>query len=176
LLIETGPWPAANPDPPLVRLNFVAIVRALSALADGSVHRADPARYDSLPENDSLGFYYLIRNVTLRVSRTVPPFVGDLGISATRRVRVVEGSRRLFLTFSVNDLGDLRTHAGLFEIDGTGKILAPLAAGAEQGSLITLDEFAGTIQTASAAELMLLSPAGSAYRVERVFRREEEIR
>lgn len=176
LLIETGPWPAANPDPPLVRLNFVALVRALSALADGSVAHADPARYDSLPENDSLGFYYLIRNVTLRVASAVPPFVGDVGINANRRVRIVEGTRRLFLTFSVNDLGDLRTHTGLFEIDGTGKVLAPLAVGAEPGSTITLDEFPGTIQTSSAADLMLLAPAGPAYRVERVFRREEEVR
>ncbi len=41
LLIETGPWPEPNPDPTLVRLNFIALVRALSALADGSVHQAD---------------------------------------------------------------------------------------------------------------------------------------
>ena len=64
LLIETGPWPEANPDPPLVRLNFVAIVRALSALADGSVATANPERYDSLAQNESRGFYYLIRNVS----------------------------------------------------------------------------------------------------------------
>ena len=26
VLIETGPWPSAQPDPALVRLNFVAIL------------------------------------------------------------------------------------------------------------------------------------------------------
>ena len=40
VLIETGPWPAAEPDPALVRLNFVAILSALDALATGAVERA----------------------------------------------------------------------------------------------------------------------------------------
>ena len=43
VLIETGPWPAPEPDAALVRLNFVALVSALDALASGSVERADPA-------------------------------------------------------------------------------------------------------------------------------------
>ena len=29
------------------------------------------------------------------------------------------------MSLSVSDLGDLRTYTGLFEVDGTGKILAP---------------------------------------------------
>ena len=36
VLIETGPYPSAEPDAPLVRMNFVAIVSALDALASGS--------------------------------------------------------------------------------------------------------------------------------------------
>lgn len=176
LLIETGPWPELNPDPALVQLNFVAIVRALMSLADGTVSQADPARYDALAQNESRGFYYLIRNVTLRVAATVPPFTGDLGISATRRVRMVDGARRLFLSLSVNDLGDLRTYVGLFEIDGTGKVLAPLAPGAAVGTEIDLDPLAGLIQTGSAVDLMLLAPAGGRFRVERVFPTQQEVR
>ncbi len=76
LLIETGPWPDPNPDPALVRMNTIALLRAIFALADGSVHQADPSRYDSLPENESQGFYYLIRNVTIRVAATVAPVHG----------------------------------------------------------------------------------------------------
>ena len=53
VLIETGPFPAAEPDPALVRLNFVAILSALDALATGNVDKADPKRYDSLPMNES---------------------------------------------------------------------------------------------------------------------------
>ena len=42
VLIETGAWPSLDPDPALVRLNFVAIVAALDALATGAVDGADP--------------------------------------------------------------------------------------------------------------------------------------
>ena len=35
VLIETGPWPSQEPDPPLIRLNFVAILSALDSLARG---------------------------------------------------------------------------------------------------------------------------------------------
>jgi hypothetical protein len=176
LLIETGPWPDARPDPPLVRTNFVALVGALAALADGSVHRADPARYDTLPENDSRGFYVLIRNVTIRPGGVAPPFTGDVGVSATRRVRGSGAERRVVLTSSVADLGDLRTHAGLFEIDGTGKVVAPFVADAEVGAIISEDKLTAGVQVGSPADLLLLTPVSGGYRVDRLFRAMEEIR
>jgi zinc carboxypeptidase len=176
LLIETGPWPELNPDPSLVRLNFVALVRALSSLADGSVTGADPARYDSLPENESLGFYYLIKNVSIVVASGVAPFTGDVGISASRRVRVVQGQRRLMLMSSIGDLGDLRTFTGLFEIDGTGKLLAPLVPAAELGAVVSLESVSGTIQPGTPADLMFLTQDGKNFRVERIFRSQEEIK
>jgi hypothetical protein len=177
LLIETGPWPGPLPDPPLVRLNFIALIQALGALADGSVDRADPARYDALPENESFGFYILIRNATVHVSQTVPLFTADIGISANRRLRVGDGGRReLVLVSSVADLGDLRTHRGLFEIDASGKIIAPLAPGADVGTTVVPGPFAGALQVGAPADLMLLAPEGDRYRVERIFRALEAIK
>jgi hypothetical protein len=175
LLIETGPWPEANPDPALVRLNFVALVRALSSLADGSVHKADATRYDSLAQNESRGFYYLIRNVTLRVSPTVPPFTGDVGLAAARRVRVTDGVRQLFMALSVSDLGDLRTYAGLFELDGTGKTLAAGASGIAVGAEIDPVQLTANLQTGS-SDLMLLEPAADKFRVVRVFPAQQEVK
>jgi hypothetical protein len=171
LLIETGPWPDQNPDPPLVRVNFVAVVRALTALADGSVNRANTDRYDSLPENESFGFYYLIKNVSIRAGAGVPAFIGDVGISASRRIRAVDAKRRLVLTSSIGDMGDLRTYCGIFEIDGTGKVLAPIqgATAPAVGATVRLDQITGYIQVGSLANVMLLTPAGNAFRVERVF-------
>ena len=93
VLIETGPWPAAEPDPALVRLNFVAILAALDALATGAVNRARPERYDSLPMNASAELYILVRNATVINGAGVPPYLADIGIAATRRVRDADGQR-----------------------------------------------------------------------------------
>ena len=87
VLIETGPWPSEEPDPPLVRLNFVALVSALDALATGRVDRADPKRYEALPMNESREFYVLVQNATVINGAGVPPFIADIGIAASRRVR-----------------------------------------------------------------------------------------
>ena len=54
VLIETGPYPGPDPDRALVRMNFVALLTALDALASGRVDDADPARYETLPFNDSM--------------------------------------------------------------------------------------------------------------------------
>ena len=43
VLIETGPWPSEQMDAPLVRLNFVAILSALDALATGTRETGGPA-------------------------------------------------------------------------------------------------------------------------------------
>jgi hypothetical protein len=88
----------------------------------------------------------------------------------------VDAKRRLLLTTSIADLGDLRTYCGVFEIDGTGKVVAPLPPGAAPpavGSTVRLAaSVGGSIQVGNLANLMLLAPAGNAYRVERIFQAE----
>lgn len=173
LLIETGPWPDANPDPMLVRLNYTALIHALHALADGSVHRADAARYDSLPENDSGGFHTIIRNVSIFTGLDIPQFTGDVGLVANRRVRIEDGQRRVVTQYSVDDLGDLRTSGGLFEVDGAGKVLAPAPPEVQVGAEVALPAAParGPIEIGAPANLMLLTPVRPGwYRVDRVFR------
>jgi hypothetical protein len=173
LLIETGPWPEPNPDPMLVRFNYTALIHALHALADGSVHKADAARYDSLPENETGGFYTVIRNVSIVTGTGVPPFRGDVGIVANRRVRIEDGKRVLVTQQSIDDLGDLRKAGGLFEVDGAGRVLAPAMPAAEAGAELDLPAsgFPTTISLGAPANLMLLTklPSGR-YRVDQVFR------
>jgi hypothetical protein len=194
LLIETGPWPEANPDPPLARLNFVAIVRALQALADGSVNRANPARYDALAQNELLGFYIKITNVTIVTNTGIPPFTGDVGLDANRRVRFANGQRKLFQTLNVNDLGDLRTYAGVFVIDGTGLTLMPANPSWKEGDSVaafvpspweadiearrpvTLPWQAGQLLPAQPAELALVNLHADSYRVQRIFHAMEEVK
>ena len=126
VLIETGAFPAATPDPFLVRMNFVAIVSALDSLATGSVDKADAKGYDSLPKNESKGLYILVRNATVVAGTGVKPFTADIGISGVRRVRTVAGERQVYMQTSINDLGDLHTYAGLRTIDAGGLVVAPL--------------------------------------------------
>jgi hypothetical protein len=126
VLIETGGFPSSEPDPLLVRLNFIAIVSALDALATGNVDKADAGRYDSLPRNETREFYILIKDATVLSGTGAPPFIADIGINVNRRVKIVEGRRRLEIQSNINDLGDLRTYGGLRTIDAGGLYAAPL--------------------------------------------------
>jgi len=177
VLIETGPWPASRPDPPLVRLNFVAIASALDALATGRVRDADPARYDTLPPNDDRLFHTLVRNATIVPGTGVAPFVGDVGIVAQRAVRR-DGDRRLDLVARIEDIGDLRVHGALETIDATGLALTPaFTEAARPGDELTLPDWSQTpsatpIATGQPARLFLLSDAGAPgrYHLERIVR------
>ncbi len=164
VLIETGPWPSQEPDGALVRLNFVAIVAALDALASGQVERADPARYESLPVNESRVFYVLISNATIINGAGVPPFTADIGIVANRRVQTSDGRREIQLSLSIDDLGDLRTMGGLRTIDATGMTAIPLTDDqVKVGDVVDLPEWkskgAATIAVGQPARIALLKPA-----------------
>ncbi len=164
VLIETGPWPSQEPEPALVRLNFIALVSALDALATGQVERADPRRYDSLPMNESRMFYVLVRNATLISGSGVPPFTADIGIVANRRVQVVEGRRQIQMTLSIDDLGDLRTMGGLRTIDATGMTAVPIVDDQMTvGQVVDLPEWKTslpvTIGVGQPARVAILKPA-----------------
>ena len=164
VLIETGPFPSSEPDPPLVRLNFIAIVAALDALATGNVQRADPKRYEALPMNESRLFYILVQQATVVSGTGVPPFAADIGISVNRRVRTTDGGRQIQMQASINDLGDLRTHGALRTIDARGLIAAPLWDPAlKEGQEVDLPDFtkapsARIIGPGQSAEIVLLRP------------------
>ena len=173
LLIETGPWPDERPDDALVRLNFVAIVRALDALATGAVHDADPARYDSLPMNDSGLAYWLIQGGTVLRGDGTPPFRADVSLTVQRRVSITNGRRSLVNAVSIDDLGDLRTTPAMFTVDATGLVIAPFVAPGERGMEIAMPEKpagASLVQPGSPGGVMLLRPlGGDRYRVERSY-------
>ena len=168
VLIETGPYPSAEPDPPLVRMNFVAILSALDALATGRVDRADAKRYESLPYNESRLFYVLIQQATIVSGAGVAPFTADIGIAANRRVRIVDGERRIQMQANIADLGDLRTYGAIRTVDGRGRVAAPLwDASLEEGQEVDLPDFSKspsvrTIATGQPAELVLLRAVNDA--------------
>jgi hypothetical protein len=178
VLIETGPWPATDPDPTLVRLNFVALLASLDALSTGRVALADKGRYESLPLNGERIFYTLIRNSTVVTGTGVPPFVADVGIAGIRTVRNVNGERVAQLVTRIDDLGDLEPFGALEEIDATGLVVAPLFdVSIKVGDRITLPDWAVTpaaqvVAVGQPAALLLLRSiaATSDYDVVRVIR------
>jgi hypothetical protein len=174
VLIETGPWASAAPDPPLVRLNFIALVSALDALASGRVNKADPRRYDTLPTNESKELYLIVSNATVINGAGVSPFTSDIGIVANRRVRMVDGRRELQLALSVEDMGDLRTSGALRTIDATGLLAVP-DIGYTEGDLVEPPDSTvvgeTTITVGEPLRIALLRAAGGGkHRVETVLR------
>ena len=170
VLIETGPWPSEEPDPQLIRLNFIAIMSALDALATGAVHDADPKRYESLPTNESGLLYALVRNATVINGAGIEPYLADIGISGNRRVRTTGGTRAMQIATSISDLGDLRTSGAIRVIDATGMTAVP-DTGYAMGALVDQPDWKqkkeGTIATGQPARIALLRPAeGGKYRVE----------
>jgi hypothetical protein len=174
VLIETGPWPSEEPDPPLIRLNFIALVSALDALATGNVSRANPKRYEELPMNESGLLYILIRNATVINGTGVGPYIADIGINGNRRVRAASGKREVQVAMNISDMGDLRTSGALRVIDASGMTAVP-DDGYEQGAVIELPDWKkksdATIATGQTPRIALLRTVdGGRYRVEVVLR------
>jgi hypothetical protein len=147
-----------------VRLNFIAILSALDALATGTVQQANPDRYESLPMNEAQGLYILVRNATIINGAGVPPFIADIGIAAMRRVRESGGRRQVQVVTTIEDMGDLRTLGALRTIDATGMTAVPITDdGWEAGQLVDLPEWKTTQQAMVAvgqtARFALLKPA-----------------
>ncbi len=177
VLIETGPWSApGNPDPALVRLNFVAILTALDALATGRVHQADAQRYETLPINESRLFYVLVKNASIVNGAGVAPFTGDIGIVANRFVADDGGRKRVRLSLRIDDLGDLRTSGAIETIDAAGLVAAPLfGQDLKAGQEVALPAWTPTqknpwtLEVGQAGGVVLLKPvAEGRYLVERV--------
>jgi hypothetical protein len=174
VLIETGAWPSRTPDEPLVQLNFVALATALDALASGRAARADVARYESLPENDSTGLVYLMLKGVGLFGPDGKPFTADVGISVTRAVRAGDKGLTLAHVGKVEELGDLRVLGALETVEGGGLFAVPLSGpGAKEGDTLHLPEpKQHTLALGQPAELMLLKPLEkpSTYRIERIIR------
>jgi hypothetical protein len=174
VLIETGGWPGEQADAALVRLNFVALVTALDAVASGNVEREDARLYKSLPVNASNVFYRLIRHATIVPGTGVGPFTGDVGLVVNRVVQTANGERQLHVTTRIQDLGDLRVFAALETIEAEGLTVAPLFDPAlKPGDDTPLPDWTGwkgnTVSTGQPGDLVLLRPiAGGPQRGTRV--------
>ncbi|MEO5823552.1 MAG: M14 family zinc carboxypeptidase [Vicinamibacteraceae bacterium] len=164
VLIESGPLADADPDQALVRLNFVALVTALDALASGRAAAHATTAYDTLPLNESNLLSIRVRNATIVAGTAVPPFLGDVGINVSRSLAREPGPRRLDPAARIADIGDLRVYGALEDIDGTGLTVAPaFDATAAEGALLRMPDWSmwrgSTLTVGQPGAVFLLSPS-----------------
>jgi hypothetical protein len=174
VLIETGPWPSSEPDEPLLRLNFVALVSALEALASGRAEQVDLARYDSIPLNESKGLLQLLIKEAHVFGEAGEAFVADIGVATSPAVRQRQGGPVAVAAGQIVELGDLRVFGAIEAVEARGLTAVPLPSGnVKEGELFPLPpRGACEVKVGQPAELMLLRPAEPAgtWRVERVIR------
>ncbi len=137
LLIESGGFSAAGADEAaaLVRLNFVALLGTLSALADGSVAKVDAAAYDAIPLNvrDRL-FDVAVRNALVIGGGGLPTFFADIGWNIpVMRPGFTGSAVGRGRAGAVLEIGDLASFKGKTEIDATNRILCVAPKGGAEG-------------------------------------------
>jgi hypothetical protein len=164
VLIESGPLQGPDPDAARVRLNFVALVTALDGLASGRAAAHATTAYDTLPLNESNLFAICVRNVRIMAGTGVEPFLGDVGLNTSRSLATGGGPRRLDVSATIADVGDLRVFGALEEIDGTGLTLTPAFDDkARDGDLVALPDWAtwrgSVVAPGQPGALFLLAPA-----------------
>jgi hypothetical protein len=118
VLIESGGWRNDPEKQHLRRVNFVALLTALDAIATGAYATVDPAPYETLPENGSPVNDLLVRGPVI-VAPGLEPYRADVMIQfadplALRGPRVVE-------------VGDLAAAAARDTVEAAGLFLHPAA-------------------------------------------------
>ncbi len=165
VLIETGPYAGDHADRDLVRLNVVAILSALDALASGSVERADAGLYTSLPKNESSLYSVIIRNASIVAGTGIAPFTGDIALDSSRVVRdAADNKREALQAFRLADLGDMRVFAALEPVDATG-LFAVASRDWKAGDLVDIPDWSAfrswrPLAVGAVTDIALLRPEG----------------
>ena len=120
ILIETGGLHGQS-EMFLVKMNFIAIATALTALADGSEKNFSAAAYEQLPRNTSGRlFSFVFRNASI-----VSPVLKDNGLRGAEILvadigAITERRRGSFISPTiVRHIGDLSGRSGLEEFDAS---------------------------------------------------------
>jgi len=119
LLIESGGWKGDPNKFFLRKLNCIALLTTLYAIATGEIAHADTRIYEQIPYNMKLGCDYIIRNATLQSNDQTAPLRVDVGLNFELRRNDSKDAYERFAT--IVELGDLRTFtAGEEESDAQG--------------------------------------------------------
>ena len=159
LLIESGGFFGPDEASTLVRLNFVAILGTLQALADGSLPAVDAKAYDAIPLNSRERLFdLLLRNARVVSGGGLPPYRADVGVNLPAARAGFAASSGRGGRGGVIEMGDLTDLLGKTEIDLRDRLLVVAPPGGEEGWKKTL---LGLVSRgrATAAGLLTLSEA-----------------
>jgi hypothetical protein len=118
VLIESGQWPN-DPEKKFIRkLNYVAILGALHAIAHGSYQDVDLDYYTHLPPNTKRIYDVIIHDVTFRHPNGWAHPV-DIGLVFDPLLN--KGAERS--TATIKDIGDLSMYGALQSFNGRARIL-----------------------------------------------------
>jgi len=123
ILIESGGYKEDTEKQFIRKLNFVAILTGLQAIAEKSYTNYKLATYEALPNNERYLYDLLIRNAEFDYKGKI--IIKDIAID------LIEKNTRNATSFTIKsvieDMGDLSTFWGIKEIDATGLRVRPLA-------------------------------------------------
>lgn len=121
VLIESGGW-YQDRDNFLQKMNFIAILASLHAIADGGYESANPAIYDALMLNDKDLYDLVINDVALIDGTGNEPFKTDVAINYHLKDTQNPHSERIGV---IAEYGDLDYFAAKDTIAGAGYFLTP---------------------------------------------------
>src|SRR5690606_1593720 len=125
VLIESGGWQDDPEKQYLRKVNFVAILSALDAIASGTYEQADITAYASLLENGRAVNDVLVLGGTV-VIPGLPPYRADLAVNFDEPLER-RGGR-------IVEIGDLAELAARDTIDASGLFIHPAAEALEAAS------------------------------------------
>jgi hypothetical protein len=121
VLIESGGYPGDGEKQYIRKLNFVAIMEGLQAIATEAYEANDLQAYYSIPENERYLFDLIIRNAQLE--KEGDKYVVDIGIN--REEVELEGRQDFYYKSIIEELGDLSVFYGYEELDAEGMAVVP---------------------------------------------------
>jgi hypothetical protein len=119
VLVESGGW-RGDPDKFFIRkLNCIALLTTLYAIATGESALADTKIYEQIPFNMKLGCDHIIRNAALQTNNQTAAIRVDVGINFATQKSDSTGSLEQVAT--IIDIGDLSTFTALEQdVDALG--------------------------------------------------------
>ena len=122
ILIESGGFPEDPEKQEIRKMNFLAILSGLFAIADGSYEGELVKDYEKIPQNDSKMFDLKLTGLTYKLLEKT--FIIDFGINHLE-VQDKTAPNGFFIKGTIADQGDLSTGFGYTTKDLSGYFMEP---------------------------------------------------